>query len=314
MSPIGVAVCQRGTATLLALLVMLVAASTLLAHQLGFQTDDTTMRTQHALAMAREALIAYAAMEDNSPGALPCPDQDNDGFAQNGSTHPCTAPYIGRLPWRTLGLGKVVDGSGECLWYAITPGFRNTIQTTQRGEGRRQIALNPRTGGEIALYSSPGSIATHEIAVVFAPGAALDGQQRETANDEACHSGSVSAFLEGQFLDGYTAHPASDLVAFERPSDARFNDRIATISSTALFARTAQRVLAEITAANGSEPRQVDKVSAPGTVAPWWNRNAWCTTLCRDGTRLSIMLADGSSVARSMASTPACVGPCMTPP
>lgn len=314
MSPISVAVGQRGTATLLAVLVMLVAAATLLARQFGFQTDDSTMRTQRALAMAREALIAYAAMEDNSPGALPCPDQDNDGFAQNGSTHPCTAPYIGRLPWRTLGLGMLVDGSGECLWYAITPSFRNTIQTTQRGEGRSQIALNPHTGGEIVLYSSPGSVTTHEIAVVFAPGAALDEQEREITHQESCHGGSVHAFLEGQPLDGQPAHPASDLVAFDRPADARFNDQIATISSTALFGRTAQRVLAEISAANGSEPRQAAKVGVTGNVALWWSRNDWCPTLCRDATRLSITLADGSSVARSMASAPTCVVTCSVPP
>jgi hypothetical protein len=33
--------------------------------------------------------------------------------------------YVGRLPWKTLDLTELVDGYGDRLWYAISPGLRD---------------------------------------------------------------------------------------------------------------------------------------------------------------------------------------------
>ena len=65
-----------------------------------------------ALATAREALLAYATSrpidETVGPGYLPCPDLDDDGWAEStcGSMTGETGQWqrLGRLPWKTLGL------------------------------------------------------------------------------------------------------------------------------------------------------------------------------------------------------------------
>ncbi|HET7401531.1 MAG TPA: hypothetical protein VFJ62_07105, partial [Usitatibacter sp.] len=74
--------------------------------------------SERALALAREALIAYAADHPiNSsvgPGYLPCPDLDNDGWAEStcGSLSGDSGQEqrLGRLPWKTLGLPDLRDG------------------------------------------------------------------------------------------------------------------------------------------------------------------------------------------------------------
>src|SRR5205085_490476 len=84
--------------------------------------------TERALAQAREALIAYAAERPIDaavgPGYLPCPDADDDGWAETTcgslSGHLGQAERLGRLPWKTLGLPDLRDGSGERLWYAVS--------------------------------------------------------------------------------------------------------------------------------------------------------------------------------------------------
>ena len=86
---------------------------------LALETEKTT---SEALAQAREALIGYAASDDNRPASLPCPDTDNNGSAQLYAGSYCPSE-IGRLPWRTLGLPDLRDGSGERLWYAVSREF-----------------------------------------------------------------------------------------------------------------------------------------------------------------------------------------------
>ena len=42
------------------------------------------LMSRDVLEAAKQALIAYAVMDDNRPGTLPCPDYDNDGLYQPG--------------------------------------------------------------------------------------------------------------------------------------------------------------------------------------------------------------------------------------
>ena len=90
--------------------------------QLSLESDRNSTR---ALATAAAALIGYAAADDNRPGSLPCPDTDNNGSSQLYAGSFCPSE-IGRLPWRTLGLPDLRDGSGERLWYAVS-----TIRATR---------------------------------------------------------------------------------------------------------------------------------------------------------------------------------------
>ena len=50
---------------------------------------------------------------------------------------------IGRLPWKTFGLPDLRDGSGERLWYALSPNFRDNPSVSP---------LNSDTRGSITVY------------------------------------------------------------------------------------------------------------------------------------------------------------------
>ena len=98
----------------------------------GAQRDRVSDR---ALAQAREALLAYAADRPINaavgPGYLPCPDLDDDGWAeatcgsQNGDSG--QADRLGRLPWKTLGVPDLRDGYGERLWYAVSSKYKGLL-------------------------------------------------------------------------------------------------------------------------------------------------------------------------------------------
>src|ERR1700675_860066 len=117
---------QKGFA--LMLLLLLVGAgvgaalfSFLSSSRLGLERDQ---KTTAALAQAKDALIGRAASDNNRPGSLPCPDTNNDGSAELFVGNNCPS-YIGRLPWRTLGLPDLRDSSGERLWYALSSTLRD---------------------------------------------------------------------------------------------------------------------------------------------------------------------------------------------
>ena len=68
-----------------------------------------------ALEQARDALVSYAVGHTFRPGSMPCPDTDDDGVMESFVAGECPS-YIGRLPWRTLGVAiyamQPVNGFG----------------------------------------------------------------------------------------------------------------------------------------------------------------------------------------------------------
>src|SRR3982751_1420768 len=80
---------ERGAILLLATLVLLTAIAFVFAMALGSPASEATRlrTTERALADAREALVAYASDRAIDtivgPGYLPCPDLDNDGWAES---------------------------------------------------------------------------------------------------------------------------------------------------------------------------------------------------------------------------------------
>src|SRR4051812_11692042 len=164
---------ERGQTLLLLMLmlsfgaVLFVSASTT---EMG-RSIKADSRTRDALEQAKQALVGRAVADANRPGSLPCPDTDDDGSADLFVGSACPS-YIGRLPWRTLGVGDLRDQHGERLWYALTPAFRDHPSAA---------ALNSDTRGALTVYSNSEStvLATEAIAVVFAPGFALRDQRRD---------------------------------------------------------------------------------------------------------------------------------------
>jgi hypothetical protein len=129
---------QRGAALLALLAVFMLGASWLLVSQLNAETGAAAAirksRNAEVLNRAKQALIGYVAAQaakayENYPGALPCPEAAGyfDSPTQEGqASNSCTLPKVGRFPWRSIGTEKLVDASGEPLWYVVSPGWAYT--------------------------------------------------------------------------------------------------------------------------------------------------------------------------------------------
>jgi hypothetical protein len=202
---------------------------------------ENERKTADALAAAKEALIGYAVsrgkatcsiVEDFSdtlaaaakreacrleglaerPGELPCPDVNGDGFEDAPCNSVTGANLVGRLPWRTLGVPRLVDAEGEPLWYMISGPFRRYASNPLPAGNSSEIAakhINSDTRGNIAVFTEDlqtGAVAqstNSAVAVIFAPGGARSAQNR-SAVAGACTlpGGSVvgnlcpSAYLE----------------------------------------------------------------------------------------------------------------------
>ena len=211
---------------MLVLLLIGVAVSTVLFSYVksSAQTIDRDKSTAAALAQAKDALIGRAVTDDNRPGSLPCPDTDNDGSAELFVGNKCPS-YIGRLPWRTLGLPDLRDSSGERLWYALSSTLRDHVSAQP---------INSDTPGLLTIVGT--SPATNVVAIVFAPGPVLGTQIRGVANEN-----NLVNYLEGENANGdniYTMGMTSD----------SFNDRLLAITSDALFQVVEYRVAREIRA------------------------------------------------------------------
>src|SRR5438034_8832924 len=157
---------ERGAALVVAALILLAVVGIVLAAELaalagGGARDRVTERS---LAQAREALIAYAVdrpiTESVGPGYLPCPDLDDDGWAeatcgsQNGDSG--QAERLGRLPWKTLGIPDLRDGHGERLWYAVSSKYKGLLNC---GVSRACLDMTPDTAlGTITVRDSAGTV------------------------------------------------------------------------------------------------------------------------------------------------------------
>lgn len=150
-------------------------------------------QSERVLAYARDALIAYAADHPVNasvgPGYLPCPDLDNDGWAEAtcGSLAGDSGQEqrLGRLPWKTLGLPDLRDGHGERLWYAVSSKYKGLLNC---GASRGCVDMSPAVAlGTITVRDPSGLVlqdatvrdparaaAGGAVAVVFAPGPPLE--------------------------------------------------------------------------------------------------------------------------------------------
>ena len=209
------------------------------------QSDKNKM----VLAKAREALISRAASDANHPGSLPCPDAvtnipgnniPNDGIADLLSGTACPSA-IGRLPWRTLGLPDLRDADGERLWYLLATAYQDSTAKI----------INPSTGGQIAGYECTENAPASPVwpcaaprlvspalwvAVIFAPGKLLPGQNRDAA-----HTGDVLQFLE--------SYNAAEPLKLRTAAGGAHNDRLSGITADDLFAIVQRRVAREVQSA-----------------------------------------------------------------
>ena len=238
---------QRGAALLIALLLVTLALTSILVSGLS-QIDLETQRqkkTLVALAQAKEALIAWSVLHGDTgdrPGTLPCPDTNFFGSTSSGNeSGSCSAAggtSLGRLPWKSLGIGELRDADGEPLWYAVSDRFRR--------QGLNNAAINSDTPGTLLLYAEDGTTlltgsGDELAAIVFSPGKPLPGQDRVGAPNSASSyldsgNGRTNAAAGGPFIAG----PAKDAAGNEV-----INDRVLGISARELIAAVEKRALRE---------------------------------------------------------------------
>ncbi|MGH8681129.1 MAG: hypothetical protein ACREVP_06430, partial [Burkholderiales bacterium] len=234
---------QAGMAAVLLLVIVVMGSLYALLSGVNTATAELQQKrddvTTVALKQAKEALIAYAATRPARPGALPCPDLDNNGIAggagfygnnneaipgppHGGFTCPDAGRQIGRLPWVTLGLPDLRDAGGERLWYVMSGNFRN--------DGSQVV--NSDTLGQLQVAGV--APATGVVAIIFAPGQQLAGagQNRSGAgvNDFVQYLEDENADLDVNFVSARRCEQAAPACPL-----GPFNDQFVTITHQELF-------------------------------------------------------------------------------
>lgn len=248
---------QKGSALLIILLIVGVGAVTLLVNALNKANVQIARDkiTAAALAQAKEALIGYAARVSLTPtgsprpGDLPCPDLHALGDALEGSAStPCNGQALGRLPWKTLGLPDLRDGSGERLWYAVSVNFKNST---------RSGTLNSETTGTITVRDSSGHITfdgsgtTGAIAVIVAPGAALTRQDSTVQTRADAGYNIATNYLDignGEDNANFTNSDTNGFIqgSIQASGVTVLNDQIITITPADLMPAIEKRVAGEV--------------------------------------------------------------------
>ncbi len=222
---------QRGFAMIAMITLVTMVSAYLLSTALSRTTAEVRLesdtRSREAMKEAKAALIAYAASRawqatsaNDQPGALPCPATSENGSDPGSCTTETTR--VGFLPWRTIGSSELRDGSGNLLWYALSANFRKLAGTT---------IINSDTVGTLTITGN--SPATNVVAVIIAPGSALNGQNRATAT--------IVNFLEGS----NASTSDSDTFATGQATDT-FNDQIMIVTQADLMAVVEPAVAARI--------------------------------------------------------------------
>ena len=233
---------QSGAALLILLALFATAAIYMLVSSLNKGSVALSLarseKDRAVMQEAKAALIAWAAAQALTaarPGGLPCPDRNNDGNAEGscGSTN-----RLGRLPYKTLGIGELRDSSGELLWYGLSSNFRNTGTVNSDRQGTITVSgLTP---------------ATNAVAVVLAPGTRL-GTQDRSPGGTACNSDTQPCnnainYLEG--INGDNVDTATYVAATENLTDSvtanLFNDQLLVITQQDLMSIVEPVVAARI--------------------------------------------------------------------
>lgn len=245
---------QKGQAVLITMLLVLgigigiLTTNATRSVSLQLRADS---RTVSALAEAKQALIGRAVADNDRPGSLPCPDVltdipgtnvPGDGLADVSVGNDCPS-YIGRLPWRTLGLPDLRDDHGERLWYALSPRFRDHASVQP---------INSDTKGDRLVYaqSTGFALAPQAVALIFAPGAPLGAQLRDTTSAPCAITGTTMprTLCATHYLDvadGINNASATGPYIAARRSIS-FNDRVAVLTTADLMPLVEMRVAREL--------------------------------------------------------------------
>lgn len=249
---------QRGFALIAILsLAMLITAYLVVNTLAGLGSPtEREQRNMDALRKAKAALIAYAASTEgwqafmgqanDQPGALPCPDiLLDDGIADCvGAGISATSSLVGRLPWQTMGIEDLRDASGERLWYALSHDFRKLqCSLPPAAPVNGCTTVNSDTQGQLTVTGT--APANNVVAIVFAPGQALDlspiggpVQNRPSNPADPVHNDPAN------YLEGFD--PVNFIFTTNATPSGTFNDRVLVITQAELMAAVEPVVAARI--------------------------------------------------------------------
>lgn len=241
---------QQGVALLALLAVVALGSTWYLLTRVNEETATRSAlnRTDNGevLNRAKAALIGYIAAQaikagENNPGALPCPEAAGyygDPNQEGKVASSCTTPKVGRFPWRTLGMDKLVDAAGEPLWYVVSPGW------TYSGSNP---TINSNSVGQLTV----DGVANDAVALIIAPGPAFN-----VAASNGCAAISQVRAATGtpdwrNYLECENAtYPTPDATFVTRGASASFNDQVVKITVAdlmpAIEAAVAKRIEREI--------------------------------------------------------------------
>lgn len=245
---------QSGAVLLIMLVIMVLGIAAVLVSSLNSSgiknaRQNTSMA---ALMQAKETLIGRAASDPNRPGSLPCPDAltnnpgtniPGDGIADLLVGNACPS-YIGRLPWKTLGVTDLRDGSGAPLWYALSANFRDDNSNP----------INSETLGTLTI--SGNQTVNNIAAIIFAPGAPLCTQSR-VAN------AALNQYLEA--MPNVTATNAAISNTSNDCANTPYNDQHLAITAAQLIHSVEMRIGREVKACLDSYAASPTN----GTKYPW---------------------------------------------
>lgn len=247
---------QQGAALIILMLVLILSAVTYLVGGLdpGTVTSSREKQTQAALAEAKAALIGDAVEKQGSTlsSSTPAVTLSNPDLGTGANEGDETAnagaidySAIGRFPWRSLGTVALKDGSGECLWYAVSGRFKTYTHTA--------MPLNWDTQGQIDVIDEKGNqLATNLAALVIAPGQVLAGQNR--ASGQVMYPQCGGNYDAKNYLDTFDPNNAilgnvnyfpgtannskaqnTNNTTFVMVNSANYNDRLAFITVDEIF-------------------------------------------------------------------------------
>ncbi len=194
---------QKGAALIAYALIFAIAATAFLLSQLDASGIKILRdkKTASALAEAKSALIGFAISSNNiaNPSYLPNPDLKLTAIipegSQSGMAGAANISLIGKLPWRSLGISPLKDGSNECPWYVVSGRFKSSPSTS---------VFNWDTTGQITVIDANGNtVASNLAALIASSGALLVGQDRQSvAIDTPQCGGNYNA---RNYLDSYNS-------------------------------------------------------------------------------------------------------------
>lgn len=259
-----------------ALLVMTSTVSVSIANKQAKHNEAVLARVKEALIGWSAARTRTATNPNARPGELPCPDTDNNGFAENDDDNDgvdeasCASGTIGRVPWKTLGIPEPKDSAGETLWYAVSGNFRVYRDTAPHAY---TSPITSDTLGTLTIYheTTSNTITNEAIAVIFAPGVALGTQDRSTTTTMSCAAPSGTYFRHqcaSNYLEiaGGVNNARINGPYIRAQASATFNDRLLVITNADLMPVVEQRV--------GREMRSLlDAYRAATLFYPWADSN-----------------------------------------